>query len=208
MLYYLSDRKDVQEELRQELRASPPIFSKAKDASIPSSSDIDRLPLLNAVLMETLRLSAAIPGPQPRISAKGVFLNGYGPLPAGVRVSSQAYSLHRNGKVFPDPESWNPHRWMPDQVSPDMMRWFWAFSSGGRMCIGSNFAMLGEFCGSTSWINRLELIHGIESKMALAAIYTNYETRIHDASGIEQKDAYTAAPTGEVWLTFHDPIKR
>jgi hypothetical protein len=38
--------------------------------------------------------------------------------------------------------------------------------------------------------------------MVLAAIYSNYQTGIADASGIEQEDAYTAGPTGNVWISF------
>jgi cytochrome P450 len=94
--------------------------------------------------METLRLNASIPGPQPRISPAGAFLNDYGPLPAGTRVSAQAYSLHRNEEIFPEPENWDPYRWTQGHGTSEMMKWFWAFSSGGRMCIGSNLALLGE----------------------------------------------------------------
>lgn len=75
------------------------------------------------------------------------------PLPPGVRVSAQAYSLHRNEDVFPDAERWDPERWLIDaRKDPkqeqdrlkEMMRWFWAFGSGGRMCFGNHFALLGS----------------------------------------------------------------
>ncbi|KAG9625144.1 hypothetical protein KCU64_g19439, partial [Aureobasidium melanogenum] len=40
------------------------------------------------------------------------------------------------------PLTFNPERWLgpADKVSL-MNRWFWAFSSGGRMCIGLHLAM-------------------------------------------------------------------
>lgn len=74
-------------------------------------------------------------------------------LPPGVRVSAQAYSLHRNPDVFPDPERWYPDRWLVDENADiheeeerlkEMHRWFWAFGSGGRMCFGNHFALLGS----------------------------------------------------------------
>jgi len=114
----------------------------------PSPSDLDGLPLLEAIILESLRLHPAVPGPQPRvtpsgISGKPVSLSGYGDIPSDVRVSAQAYSLHRNADVFPDPEAWKPERWL--RANPDernkMEKWFWAFSSGGRMCVGKEFAM-------------------------------------------------------------------
>lgn len=75
---------------------------------------------------------------------------------------------------------WRPERWL--EVTQDerdeMMRWFWAFGSGGRMCIGNNLAV-------------------IELKIVVAAIYTNYTTKIIDDGDIEQLDAYSAGPKGD-----------
>ena len=72
-------------------------------------------------------------------------------IPAGTRASAQAWSLHRNPDAFPRPEEWLPERWIDGEAaqagllgSEKKERWFWAFGSGGRMCIGSNFAMLGR----------------------------------------------------------------
>ncbi|TKA63511.1 hypothetical protein B0A55_12702 [Friedmanniomyces simplex] len=121
-------------------------------ASLGGSLDprpIDQLPILHAILLETLRLHAPVPGNQPRITPSGTHTT-LGPsthtfaVPPDVRVQAQAWSLHRNSSVFPDPERWNPGRWLestPEQLE-EMQRWFWAFGSGGRMCIANNFAML------------------------------------------------------------------
>jgi cytochrome P450 len=47
------------------------------------------------------------------------------------------YTLHRNADVFPDPLVFNPERWLGNSKDvAEMKKWFWAFSSGGRMCIG------------------------------------------------------------------------
>jgi cytochrome P450 len=47
------------------------------------------------------------------------------------------YTLHRNGEVFKDPLAFNPDRWFGEAKNvAEMKKWFWAFSSGGRMCIG------------------------------------------------------------------------
>lgn len=153
-LYWeLSKNPDVQCRLREELRTlSPAILYKGKLTTLPElpkSKDIDALPFLDAVLMETLRLHAPIPGIQPRISPSPTStLVGYDNIPPKTRINAQAYSLHRNADIFPEPELWLPDRWLkPDNDSREMenmRRWFWAFGSGGRMCVGSNFALQGE----------------------------------------------------------------
>jgi unspecific monooxygenase len=121
------------------------------NSGLPLSRSIDSLPLLDAILMETLRLRPSVPGSQPRIAppsepSSPISICGYTNIPAGTRVSAQAYSLHRNTEVFPEPELWKPERWLDaNQFEKDeMMRWFWAFGSGGRMCIGNHLAVIGE----------------------------------------------------------------
>lgn len=169
---------------------------------LPSAKDIDALPFLNALVLETLRLHAPIPGIQPRITPSipgGVSLgppgtkHHYTNIPGNIRVSAMAYTLHRIPEVFPDPEAFVPSRWLPasserngsteDQLT-EMNRHFWAFGSGGRMCIGKHFALQ-------------------EIKLIVSVIYRNWRTEIVDAEGIEELDAYTTRPkSGKLILRF------
>ena len=154
LMHELSQRPILQSSLRSELLSlSPPLTYHSLSTTTTDSSELphpralDALSLLDAILMETLRLYPAAPGPQPRITpVTPTTLAGYPNVPGGVRVSAQAYSLHRNPEVFPKPETWNPERWLraSDRSKHEMMRWFWAFGSGARMCIGSHFAMHGK----------------------------------------------------------------
>lgn len=149
LFHELSRNPSLQAALRAELLGLSPGLRyppSTRMPELPSSRAVDSLPILHACLMETLRLHAAIPGPQPRITpGPPLSLAGSPPLSPGVRVSAQAYSLHRNPDVFPEPEIWKPARWLDpsDERKSEMARWFWAFGSGGRMCLGSNFAIQG-----------------------------------------------------------------
>ena len=157
LMHELSLHPSIQSALRTELRSLnppltyPPSTSPTHDhdhMDLPSPREIDALPLLHACLTETLRLRAAIPGPQPRITPPTpTSLAGSPPLPGGVRVSAQPYTLHRNAAVFPEPEVWKPERWLNagEEKEREMLRWFWTFGSGGRMCIGRHFAVQGMY---------------------------------------------------------------
>ena len=155
------------------------------------AKELDSLPVLYAIIQETLRVHAAIPGNQPRItpsvpSSLGARDSEVHGLPPNVRVQSQAWSLHREPSVFPDPEAWNPARWLEvsegghstaEQLK-EMHRWFWAFGSGGRMCVGSNLAML-------------------DMKAIIAGIWADFATSIADDSGMIKNAGYQAEPNGK-----------
>jgi cytochrome P450 len=98
----------------------------------------DRLPYLDAVIKETLRLYAPLPASEPRASQTDMIIDGY-EVPRGTICSMAPYSLHRNPEVFLDPLNWDPERWLKDDDDPAliaMKKWWWPFSSGARMCIG------------------------------------------------------------------------
>ncbi|KAF9247497.1 hypothetical protein DTO013E5_4772 [Penicillium roqueforti] len=183
LFWQLSLHPEVQNKLREELLTLNPPILYPKTADLPPAKSIDSLPLLEAIVTETLRLHAPIPGIQPRVTpSPSCILAGYADVPPNTRVNAQAYSLHRNPEVFPEPETWQPKRWLEAENSPadleEKRRWFWAFGSGGRMCVGSNLALQ-------------------EMKLAVAAIYTNFRTTIVNDDNIEAIDAYTVKPTGD-----------
>ncbi|PLB48532.1 cytochrome protein [Aspergillus steynii IBT 23096] len=198
MMWELSQRPDLQDELRRELRTlSPQLKFPASDGKmdalldIPNASDIDALPLLDAILRETLRVHSPAPAPLPRATPytkDGVSLDGYDHIPGGIRISSSSYSLHRIEEVYPDSEQWQPRRWLePEGKIHDMRRLFWPFGSGGRMCLGSNFALQ-------------------EIKLVMAAVYTNYKTEIIDDENIEQDFAFISLPVGRKLMLKFTPV--
>lgn len=66
-------------------------------------TELENAPLLNSVMEETLRLYGAAPGALLRIvPSQGMIVAGH-QLPAGTEVSTQAYTLHRDARIFHDP---------------------------------------------------------------------------------------------------------
>ncbi|KAJ5138688.1 uncharacterized protein N7515_003536 [Penicillium bovifimosum] len=192
IFYEMCRNPEWQTKLRQELRGiklprQEDLNRKVTVDDFAEPKDIDSLPVLHAIIMETLRLWPAVPGGQPRVVPKICSLEGYSDIPAGTVVQSYAYILHRTPEVFPDPTSWKPERWLdasPEELA-NMKRWFWAFSSGPRMCIGANFAYYSM-------------------KYLVAAVYANFTTSIHDHGDMELLDFYLAGPKGHrLELMFH-----
>jgi hypothetical protein len=136
LIWALSLPKNLkyQEKLIEEVSAMTD--SMLDSRGIPTADATGKLPYLDAVIKETLRLYSPLPGPEPRSFPTDTTIDGY-EIPANTVVSMSPYTLHRNPKVFPDPLVFDPDRWFgePEDVA-EMKKWFWAFSSGGRMCIG------------------------------------------------------------------------
>ena len=127
----------MQEKLRAELKTI-----QYDSTGMPALRPVDKLPYLDAVIKETLRVYPAIPMSEQRTApAKGATIYGVH-VPEGTICSLQPYTENRDPRVFPDPEKFDPDRWMIDHESEqykEMNRRMWAFSSGGRMCIGLQY---------------------------------------------------------------------
>lgn len=121
-----------QDKLRQEVLRLPE--DSLNQHGIPKAKVVDKLVYLNAVIKETLRLYAPLPVFAPRSLLVDSEIDGYH-IPAGTVVGMAPYSLHRNPDVFKEPLTFNPDRWLSTEAA-EMNKWFWAFASGGRMCIG------------------------------------------------------------------------
>lgn len=106
-------------------------------AANPNPGCFDKLPYLDAVVMEGLRCFPAIPMSLPRyVPAGGRMVDGFA-LPGATIVSCQAYSVHRvETAVFPDPEVFRPERWLEEKGDVERKRLFFAFANGGRGCVG------------------------------------------------------------------------
>jgi cytochrome P450 len=90
---------------------------------------------LEAVVTETLRL-------RPVISLVARYLRapvqiGSWQLPAGVTVAPSIYLVHRRPDVYPNPERFEPERFLEEP--PGTYTWI-PFGGGVRRCIGGSFA--------------------------------------------------------------------
>ncbi|KAL4783908.1 cytochrome P450 [Aspergillus varians] len=137
-----------QERLFEELKTADPDMA------------LDKLPYLDAIVKEALRCSPPIPMSFPRyVPAGGRKIDGHF-VPEKTIVSCQPYTVHRlDESVFPDPDTFNPDRWMDENGAAERNRLFFAFSTGGRGCTGRNLAM-------------------VEMKIILREVYSRFRTTV------------------------------
>jgi cytochrome P450 len=90
---------------------------------------------LTATIQETLRLRPVIPIVIRRLT-EPVEIAGY-ELPAGVAVTPSVYMVHRDPRVYPEPEEVRPERFL--ESPPGTYTWI-PFGGGVRRCLGASFA--------------------------------------------------------------------
>ncbi len=101
----------------------------------PEPEQIVRLPYLDAVVSETLRLHPIVPD-VPRKLTRPFEINGY-VLPAGIGIAVATAMLHTRPDLYPNPEQFKPERFLERKYSPFE---FTPFGGGARRCLGAAFA--------------------------------------------------------------------
>jgi cytochrome P450 len=99
-------------------------------------------------------------------------------LPAKCTLLIPQWTLHRDGRFFPEPEEFRPARW-ENPVHPRFA--YLPFSTGPRNCIGESFA----------WLEML---------LALAILVRGFDFSAADAGELELTPAITLRPRGAVRL--------
>ena len=128
----------------------------------PGAEDVPRLKYLGWTLNETMRLHppAWIMARQPleEDSVGGVRI----PKSAGVFVMMAPWVIHRNPRIWPDPERFDPERFSPEQVAARPKLAYVPFGAGQRMCIGYTFALMEATLAAAVMLQkfRLELVPG------------------------------------------------
>ena len=106
----------------------------------PQVSDLQKLPFLQAVISEVLRLypPAYITA---RTSIEPFSLAGYD-FGKGVTVLFSQWVTHRDARYFASPEAFRPERWLNGAAAKIPSGAYFPFGDGPRRCIGQGFALL------------------------------------------------------------------
>ncbi|APA05448.1 hypothetical protein sscle_01g002180 [Sclerotinia sclerotiorum 1980 UF-70] len=150
-IYLLAIHPDWQIKLRQEIHAAIPSPSNTNPTE-PNHTIIDSLPILNAVIQETLRLYPTVPlSVRTSTRPTSITLPDSSTLhiPIGTRMLISPLAINRSPELWgPKADEWSPERWLEDGCAntggADSNFANMTFFHGERSCIGKGFA-ISEF---------------------------------------------------------------
>jgi len=110
----------------------------------PTFEDASSLPQLQAFLLESLRWQPVFRIGFPHRATRDIIWNGYC-IPKGATVYGCHWAISRDPIAFPDPDTFNPQRWLDSEgrVRDDMKSF--PFGYGRRVCPGMHLASQSLF---------------------------------------------------------------
>jgi len=93
---------------------------------------------LTATIHEILRRRPVLPNAEPRLVKRAVEIGGF-TYPPGVVLVANAYLVHHDPAIYPDPYAFRPERFL--ERAPGTYTWI-PFGGGRRRCLGASFALL------------------------------------------------------------------
>jgi cytochrome P450 len=140
----------------------------------PSFAHVDRLVVTRRAIEESLRLYPPAWGFSRRAQNDDE-IAGYR-LRRGWLVYLIPYVVHRRAALWPDPERFDPDRFLPEQVAARPRFAYIPFGGGPRGCVGNQFAM-------------------VEALLILATIAQRYRIEVVPAQHIQPEPLITLRPS-------------
>jgi cytochrome P450 family 110 len=128
-VYWINYLPEVKEKLLAEI---------ATLGTEPDAMAISKLPYLNAVYSETLRIYPVLITTFPRVVDETISIQGY-ELKPGTVVMGCTYLTHHREDIYPEAHLFKPERFLERQFSPYE---YLPFGGGARRCIGVALAQL------------------------------------------------------------------
>jgi cytochrome P450 len=178
--YLLGQNPEAEQKLHEEL-------DRVLDGRVPTFADLPALSNAERVIKESLRLYPPAWG-VARTVIKEFELGGYR-IPAGSNVVMSTWVVQRDPRYFPEPEKFDPDRWLPEKALKLPKFAYFPFGGGPRQCIGASFAMM-------------------EATLLLATIAQRFQFRAASSDSITPTPSFTLRPKQGIRMRLEKRVPR
>jgi cytochrome P450 len=176
-LFLLAQHPQIMNDLYAEL-------TSVLDGNPPNVETLEKLPLLDAVVKESMRV---LP-PVPYLVRKAIMPTSLGEfeIRKNDRVAVSAYITHHLPELYPNPRRFTPDRWF--QIKPTPFEYL-PFGAGPRACLGKLFAVA-------------------EIKIGLAMILARHRLAVQPNIRIDRRVQVMMSPKRGLPMVIHPQDRR
>lgn len=146
---------------------------------VPQADDVEKLTWTTAVINEAMRLYPPAWTIEREAAVDDVIAGVH--VPAGSTVVVPPYLLHRDAESWPNPEGFDPARFLPGGHDRPKHAYL-PFGGGRRICVGAGFAQL-------------------EATLVLATVAGRYRLDLMPGAQVRPRAGVTLHPDGPVPVT-------
>jgi cytochrome P450 len=172
--YLLGQNPEAEKKLQTEV-------DTVLEGRAPNFQDLARMPFLEMVFKESLRLYPPAFG-VVREAVNDCEIGGY-PIPKGATLAMFQWVVHRDPRFFHCPEDFLPERWENDFAKTLPRCAYFPFGAGPRLCIGNTFAQA-------------------EVPMILAAIVQKFQLKLVPGHRVATAPSLTLRPLKGIRVTL------
>ena len=92
-------------------------------------------------------------------------------IPKGMLVSIPIYALHHNPKIWPEPEKFNPYRFLPEEKAKHNTYDWIPFGAGPRNCLAMRLALTEVKIATVYLMRKYKFLRTEETEVSI--IYEN-----------------------------------
>ncbi|KIJ18483.1 hypothetical protein PAXINDRAFT_128630 [Paxillus involutus ATCC 200175] len=139
-------------------KAQAEVEAKVGPDRLPTFDDRESLPYVNAVCTELIRWNVVIPMGM-HVTSQDIIYEGY-MMPKGSLILANIWHMLHDKETYPDPEVFNPERFLGDNVQPDPRNV--CFGWGRRVCPGHHLADASIFISVAMSLATLDISRHVE----------------------------------------------
>ncbi|KAK9744655.1 Cytochrome P450 [Popillia japonica] len=134
-IFHLGNSPEIQQKAYEELQRV------VKGKRVPTTmEELHQLKFLECIIKETLRLYPVLPLITRELT-EDIQIENY-TVPAGTQAVLHLFGVQRDPEHFPEPNKFDPDRFLPENLKDRHPFCYVPFSAGPRNCLGMRFALL------------------------------------------------------------------
>ena len=133
MWYLLALNQDARERMLHEV-------DTVLEGHVPTAGDLPALRWTAACFQEAMRVLPPV-WMIPRLAIADDEIDGH-PIPRGSTILIPIHAIHHDPRWWPDPEVFDPERFLPENARGHHRSAYLPFGGGRRVCIGKSFALM------------------------------------------------------------------